>query len=347
MNKETPEDLNSVSEQTKSLSAQLDGLLEFIESEILPVDTPPSERPMKAIIYLFKFEKIEVDTKNQTKIDSTNFTENIESPAFRAIYEAVSYWYQCRIGQSAVLSSASRLSGIIMINGVIFQLEMPNHPSEIAEEGETAWWIFEEGLVQGEDPTSWIVNGPDLSSLNETARETVKAEALYISSSMRYINFRNSTNADDSVRSLIGSTINYLQQAAIKMVSYDPSFIGGAWFDLQMANECALKAVIRVNTGKHPHSHDLKYLFEKSTISKEIFDISMLDDWPDFKNISDWRYGLGKSLGIQDTYIAYKKSLNLIVAAMEKVPLSIKPGFRVLLKYKPWSATNAAGKLRN
>ena len=120
------------------------------------------------------------------------------------------------------------------------------------------------------------------------------------------------------------------------MVSGKQSERGPAWFDLQMANETALKSVLHNETGRHPYEHDLKKLTRKANAHGVDFDIERLADWPLWPDVCDWRYGQGEPWALKDQYQAYKTSLDLIRSAMKMIPVGIEPGFGFLLRYAPW-----------
>jgi hypothetical protein len=148
---------------------------------------------------------------------------------------------------------------------------------------------FEESLGEGEDATSWIINGPDLSRLDETTRFGIVAEAAHAADVLRCVEFRRVTfnsNGDHEVQKLIQSTLTYLGKAAERMASFRSSEIGPAWFDLQMANETALKAVIRMRSGKKQMIHTLGELLKEAVNHGVSFEASRVARWPPFKEIS-------------------------------------------------------------
>jgi hypothetical protein len=113
-----------------------------------------------------------------------------------------------------------------------------------------------------------------------------------------------------------------------------------------MANEAALKAVIRKETGKQPKIHFLGELLEKASKHGVVFDSNLLSAWPRFDDISEWRYGQGHPRGAVDFYAAYRMTLALVRACMKKITPGMTSGFGILVKYKPWSAKGATGSYR-
>ncbi len=152
------------------------------------------------------------------------------------------------------------LDGAIMIRGVAFRLAVPAHRSKVEQEGETAWLYFDDDVGPGENPVLWIEGGPDLATLQDDARQEATEEARFVAGTLRFVEYRRATGGageDYEAVKLVMSTSTYLQQAARRIVSGEERERGPAWFDLQMAVEASLKAVLRHFTGKQPHIHDL------------------------------------------------------------------------------------------
>ena len=113
-----------------------------------------------------------------------------------------------------------------------------------------------------------------------------------------------------------------------------------------MANEAALKAVIRKGTGAQQMIHPLDKLLSFAGMHGVTFDAAKLSTWPSFTVISEWRYGQGNPPGIMELYGAYRLTLELVQASMMRIAPSMKPGFGVLIRYSPWKTKDAAGRFR-
>ncbi len=336
--------------QSRELAATMDHWLVLFDAELLHAGLPPSQRPLQALLMLFREGAVEVRSGDDPIEGMERPTEHLEKLWFRILYDAVEYWYRERYGAHAMSAGGTApLTGAVMIHGAPFVLSVPANRSKVETVGETCWMYFEESLGEGEDATSWIVNGPDLSKLDETTRSGVAAEAAHAANVLRCVEFRRMTfnsEGDHEVRKLVQSTLTYLGQAAERMASFRSPQIGPAWFDLQMANEAALKAVIRVRSGTQPKIHPLSDLLERAGKHGVSFDASRVCGWPSFNEISDWRYGQGNPRGIADLYSAYRLTLDIVEASMKQITPGMKPGFGVLIKYAPWKTKDATGRFR-
>jgi|GEM_PF-2151443 len=330
--------------QSKEISSRMNHLLELIDEELGADEVHPSKRPLEAIIRLYQEGLIEV-SHGDMRVDIDALPKCLDSLWFRVLYAGVEYWYENRFGAAAIAAQGtSPLEGAVMIRGVPFLLRVPTNRSVVHEEGETAWMYFEEEIGEGEQAEEWVVDGPDLSKLSEPERENLISEAERVASVLRFIEFRRVVpheKYDEEVQKLISVTLTYVQEAARRMVSARQGERGPAWFDLQMVCESALKAVIRRQTGRQPHSHDLSGLLEKAMRFGVVFDDTRLSSWPKFTDISEWRYAQGSPPGLKDQYLSYCIALDIARAAMENIPTEIKPGFGVLLKYAPWKMNTA------
>jgi HEPN domain-containing protein len=276
-------------------------------------------------------------------VDLSNPSAHASEEWFKAFYAAVEYWYVDRYGAERVSphNRKSELRGAVMIHGEAYTLMLPTNRGKVEVEGELAWMFFEDGLGEGEDPIRWIRHAPKLESIEQSLQAQLKAEAELVASTLRFIEFRRA--AADGTRNrgaqkLLQASLLYLQQAAKRMSESGVDERGPAWFDLQMANESALKAAIRQITGTHPHSHSLTDLQAKLVAEGLDFDVTRLANWPSFSLMSDRRYGQGPAGSLDELYAAYLISLDLVRAAITLLRPGLKPGFSVLLRYPPWQS---------
>lgn len=336
--------------QSRELSTTMDHWLVLFDADLLDQGVPPSQRPLRALLMLFREGAVEVRAGEDLIAGMESPVEHTDELWFRILFDAVEYWYINRYGSHAMEAGGTApLIGAVMIHGAPFVLSVPANRSKVETVGETCWMYFEESLGDGEDATSWIVNGPDLSKLDEATRFGVAAEAAHAANVLRYIEFRRVTfnsSGDHEVQKLIQSTLTYLGQAAERIASFRSPEIGLAWFDLQMANEAALKAVIRMKTGTQLFIHHLDRLLEEASKHGVVFEAKRLAGWPSVRKISDWRYGQGNPLGVADLFSAYHLTLDLVQASMGQIVPGMQPGFRILIKYAPWKTKDATGRFR-
>tara|TARA_R110002012_G_scaffold192753_1_gene360351 strand:- start:209 stop:1267 length:1059 start_codon:yes stop_codon:yes gene_type:complete len=336
--------------QSRELATAMDHWLELFDASLSEQGLALPQRPLQALMMSIREEAIEVKAGEERLSNQGSIGEHAETIWFRVLYDAVEFWYSDKYGAAAMTAKGTApLIGAVTVRGAPFLISGPANRMKVEEEGEQAWMYFEEGLGEGEEATSWIINGPDLSKLDDSARDEVVAEVANVAETLRYVEFRRVTfhsDGDHEIQKLIQSTLTYLTQAAERLVSQRTPELGPAWFDLQMANETALKAVIRKETGKQPKIHFLDELLKRASKHGVIFDSKPLSAWPRFDDISEWRYGQGHPRGVVDFYAAYHMTLALVRACMKQINPRMKSGFGILVKYKPWSAKDAAGNYR-
>lgn len=337
-------------QQSRALAEHMHHWLDLFDDDLADQELPLSQRPFRALMMLFREGAITVNAGDERIDDPENLGDSVEKLWFRALFDAVEYWYVERYGAPAMQTRGNAaLIGAQMVRGVPFVISVPANRTVLEEEGELAWMYFEDGLGEAEDVASWIVDAPKLSTLESEARASVVAEATRTAEILRAIEFRRVTfrsDGDHDIQKLIQSTLTYLSQAANRIVSRQRPEIGPAWFDLQIANEAALKAVIRSNTGTHPYIHSLDDLLGRAQEHGVNFESSFLSSWPQFSDISDWRYGQGSPPGTAKLYSGYQVSLELIRACMSQITPGMEAGFGILIRYSPWKTKNALGEFR-
>ena len=325
--------------QMETLAAEMSLWLDLFDEIFAVEDVPLSQRPLRALISLFAEGAMEVRTGDEL-LDTSKLHEYAQSPWFRILYQAVSHWYVERFGAAAMKGKGTPpLYGAILIRNVAFALVVPANRRKVEVEGEQAWMYFDDRLGPEEDPASWIDNAPNLARLSDEDHELVMSDSRDFSNTLRYIEFHRVTSrvaGNQDARKFVAATSTYLQQAARRMVSSKTNERGPAWFDLQMANETALKAVLCHATGKAPHVHKLSVLLAAAVGTGVKLDLDLFDDWPDFRTMSDWRYGQGDPWRLERLYAGYRLTLKVARGAMAEMPTGLKPGFGILLQYPPW-----------
>lgn len=331
---------NEVSlEQSRRLSSEMAHWLELFDEELGQDEVRLSQRPMRALFMLFEHGAIEMEAEGG-RITSASIAEHADKPWFRVLYAAVEYWYVEHFGRDALAGGGNApLEGVVLIRNTPFALRLPANRKKVEVEGERTWMYFEEGLGEGEVAHDWIVKGPDLSLLAEGARAAAESDALIVASTLRFVEFRRVTaraDGNEEVRRLVLNTLASLQQAARRMVGGHEADRGPGWYDLQMANESALKAVIQLNARTQPKTHKLDDLLARASGFGVVFDTVRVDEFPKPTEVTEWRYGQGDPWRLEWQYRAYLMTLDLVRAAMEQIPPGMSAGFGIQLRYPPW-----------
>ena len=324
--------------------------IEIADQWLSEQSTPLNQRPMAALMYLLEIGAVEFNIGHEALTKRADVWPHVQKPWFRAVFDAFEEWYLDKYGSRAMEAKGTEpLWGVVVIAGVPFLMSGEANRSEVDEEAETAWMCFEEELGSDEDALNWIVDCPDFSKFSSETQDRARCEAEMIANTMRFIEFRRvclGPEPDVEVGKLLQSTMSYLAQFSKRLIGCKKADLSLAWFDLQMANETALKSVILKATGKQKKGHWLTDLLKIAKKNGVEFDAVELVDWPEFGAMSAMRYGQGGSVSLTDVYAAYYLSLRLIYACMQVIPVFHKSGFRLLLRYNPWSARNASGEYR-
>lgn len=98
----------------------------------------------------------------------------------------------------------------------------------------------------------------------------------------------------------------------------------------------ALAAEVEPTPLKAPHIHKLPELLAAAVGAGVDLGLHLFDDWPDFKMMSDWRYGQGDPWRQEWLYTSYRLSLKAACGAMAEMPTGLKRDFGILLQYPPW-----------
>lgn len=325
-------------EQNIRLAQEMGSSLNALDAEYAELEVPLPERPLKALQFLLSTGAVEVRFGTDP-VDQSEPHKNIDQLWFQVLYSAVEYWYGENYGFAAVATKGTDpLEGVLLVRGVPYALRLPAQRSKVETEGETAWMYFEEQLGDGEDAIDFLIDPPNFKKFVKQDLKKIVATAEEVSNLLRFVEFRRLTNRLKEPRAaeLIPLTLTYLNQAARRMVSGRQNEWGPTWFDLQMANETALKAVILENAGKQPREHDLSKLLNSASEYGVVLNQKVLVSWPSFKAVSDWRYGQGRPPGLGEQFKHYLISLQLVRAAMMNVPVGLNSGAGILLRYAPW-----------
>lgn len=323
-------------EQRNILSRGLDHWLELFEQEFTYLETPLPDRPRDAVFMLLRHGALAIHFGDKP-VDVSKPANHVRAEWFHILYDAVRHWYVARFGAEAMRSKGNApLEGVVMVRGVPFRLAVRAHRGKVEQEGKTAWMYFDDGVTPEEDPLAWIVGGPDLSKLDEASQEAVARDARNVADTLRFVEFRRVTAnsiGDEEVPKLVVATSTYLQQAARRIVSGAERERGPAWFDLQMAVESALKSVVRHATGRQPITHRLLDLVRAARFHGVDLDDAVVAEWPEPKDIIEWRYGQGDPWSLRWLHEAYRSALAIARASMVQMPITIQPGFGILLEY--------------
>jgi hypothetical protein len=329
--------VESDNSQPKSLAKAMDHWLALFDKRFALDEIPLSKRPFKAVIELLRKATIQIRFGEEPPVDLSKPYDHVAQPWFRALYTGTKQWYLDHYGSKAIATNGNRpLRGVTLVRGAPFLVKVPMHRRVVVEEGRTAWMYFEAGVGTGEDPIHWIIDPPNFEKMEKSQHDADIARLAKVCEHLRGINFRLlGAGTDKTSAGFQRAVRSYLESAAERIRVGDLTDLGPAWFDLQMAAETALKLAHQTVFKKYPHSHELKPLF--SALEPAItFDLSRLDDWPSFKEMSDLRYAQGPTGGLATLFEAYQLILEAVLAALSVLKPPVSSGSGLLLSAPSW-----------
>ncbi len=181
------------------------------------------------------------------------------------MFKIVHYWYAQRYGESNLSHGTNYLRGFVNIQGAPFAIHVPAVTTRVEEEGRTAWMTYSVGVQDDEIPLGWIKSSPDLSRFSEAEIEQIRREVVDQASELRRVNssLTGTSSTDDVLHGLLATSRKAIEDAAeIGGTSLDGEALSHGYWHLQMACECALKAVRQVKDGTFQQTHDLGQLYD-------------------------------------------------------------------------------------
>lgn len=225
--------------------------------------------------------KIEGDTKENYLL----------KPWFASIFRPIQDWYKKRYGEAQVHPKRG-LAGAVKHHGALYLLRIPLTVTRPQEDG-TCWLTFAKDVLPGEDPASWIVNGPSLEQMRPKQLAALQKEATSTATRVRDIanHLLTADLPDDSARTMVNSVLRHLDKAASDMAAQGPEAASLAVWDLHMACEKAMKAYLTQDGISYPKIHDLRDL---NTLAPTKHDWSAvkaaLVRFPSERRVMQWRY---------------------------------------------------------
>lgn len=179
---------------------------------------------------------------------------------FKPVYQAILTWYREHYGE-ALNRPPSHVIGACEFSGTIFELQVPRTLSKVETEGETAWLIFPNELLDGESASDWIVRPPNLALLADDERQSFLKQVEVVGCQLRNI-FINLMESDDdrTTNELIKMVPSHLTNAASHLFEHPAHNLSLACWEAHQAVEKVLKVLARQQSSHHRFSHSLKRL---------------------------------------------------------------------------------------
>lgn len=302
---------------------------------------PLVERPLRAAIELARalVQEIRIGEKHwKPNLDSPDF---VKEEWFRALYGEVDKWYRERFGAAMKRSSPSTSKGFVVMWGTAFAKEVPTAVAWPGEPGESVWVSFPDSVLESERASEWLVAPPNLAALSSLELAEVEAECKEVGSSLRSISVKlmGVPNGDDTARGFLDGVEIHLEAAAANAIrDQSEGATPRAYWELQMACECAYKALLQAKIGKFIETHDLFTLHDAAARAGLVANHKrdVLKRIPRWKKMIELRYGQHLDTDLTSFYDAYKIVLLLVGAVIAPLAEFVLGKASIEIARPPW-----------
>jgi len=210
-----------------------------------------SDRPLFASLEFVK--ACIVDAKG------VSLEKPLTQPWFARLHGMVERWYRCRYGERGLRAVDWTGLGVVLIFSTAFRVKVPLTLLEPADRDDRAWVCFAASIHDGEKPLTWIVDPPDLAQMTPDEIGDLEATVCGIAVTTRLIavDLMSAERPTPDVAAMLGGIRSQLDSAVEHLCSEQATNRGLAIWELHLATEMALKALLFERTGEAKRTHDL------------------------------------------------------------------------------------------
>jgi HEPN domain-containing protein len=325
-------------EKVSSLPAILLERFELIDEMLARRGVPLSQRPLEAAMTLALDHIVEIETESGF-VKPAECDDLLLTPWFAKIYKSIEKWYRDLYGEAIRARKDDFLHGVVLIRSTPFEIHVPRTRIEPGKSGDTNWICFLDQVQEDEIGINWLQSPPNLGSFDQESKASIELNIRTVSGALRFIaiNLLGAGGTDDELAFHHG-VVDHLKRAAIQIVHAETDSVKTAWWDLQLSIECALKGLSLQKMGTFKKTHDLKELLEAATqVGLGSGVAERLDGWPDWKAMSNFRYGLGGTPSIGEVYAGYIAALEVAKAAVDCMERMRLGNARIEVGRLPWT----------
>lgn len=326
----TDQSISLLMPRKETLLAHLNDFLPQMDEALSRKGTPVHHRPLEAATFFVDYLVLEI--KGDTK-------ENyLYKPWFASIFRPIQDWYKRRYGVAHIHPNPV-LAGAVKHHGAFFLVSIPLMVAR-PQEDDSFWLTFAKDVLSGEDPASWISNGPSLSEMRPKDLARLQKEAATMAMRLRDIS-NNLLTAElhiDSARTMVNSVTRHLDKAAVDMCTQGPEAASLSIWELHMACEKIMKAYLSQEGISYEKKHDLR---ELNNVAPRTHDWSVvkaaLGYFPSETRVMQWRYQEIDAPTVNDLWRFYDAALKVcsIYAARMSRTFTFD-NFSVHLRRPPW-----------
>lgn len=316
----------------------LDWLVE-IDRRLSRSGVPVKQRPFHCATMCVRLAIIEVREGEDSSpyapdLSSTDF---VSTRWFRGLFKAIDSWYRDRYGAAYVRDAEKPILGLVLVYDTPVCVRIPTSRIRPAEEAGQIWLGFPDHIEDDDVPIDWLVDPPNLARLTPTIRATLESDLREIAGGCRFIRTNwMGVAADDEMAGFQRGVLSHIERAAELIAHMEDSSIQQAWWELQMSLEGALKGLILQKAGAYPFSHRLPVLFDRAEALGCVLDREPFADWPDQDEVMGLRYGHGTRHDVAGAFEAYRRTIQLACAAVDRMERLHMGKGQFKLQQPPW-----------
>lgn len=326
------------------LHEELVHILEAIDAGLSARHVPVARRPFEAAVEFVRDFVIEYDD-GETRHKPENSAHFVLEPWFRGVYRPVVDWYRDRYGEVVDDHGGRTIDGVVLAHGTPFRIKVPTAIISPGRPGKTIWVQYPDAVLDGENVADWLINPPGMDPAELSA---VRTSITEVATGLRSVWTKLLTSGgDDEERlNLQAGVLAHLEDAVDRILSYRRGDLQRACHEVQMACECAFKALLKQKTGGPINeTHDLFVLYDRAQPYGLSLDRDLLKRLPRWQEMTKLRYAVRPSL-IAECFDYYRTALKVTTAAIAAMDRVVEMGnARLEIARAPWTLDEPVGRL--
>lgn len=318
--------------QYETLNEALSDALPLLDSLLADREVAIPDRPGLAAIHFLRLHVEFVDDGGGPQPVPLDARELLSKKWFATLYQLSEQWFEARYPGRTSHPSNATIQGAVLIEGTVFLIEVPKTRLSLDSEPGHAWLSFPSSVLNDENPIEWLENPPNLNTFSDKEAEAASKKLLEISSKLRYIStgLMWTLPTDDIDMGLISGIIPKIENAAEFLFESDKSSLGFSVSEMQYSCESVLKLLSYQQRMEFRKSHDLFVLFDDLAVKPNI-NRDVLKEFPRWRDIANFRYGLGSDTTLAKTYKWYQITLDILIGSIHTLKKSVEghPEFKL------------------
>ena len=324
--------------------------LEAFDGLLAQQDVPLHERPLRAAVLVARHAVVQASEHGveETVDDQVGLGDLIEKRWFGSLVRMCEGWHARIVGPAALRPPESTAVGAVLHRGAVRLIQVPLVLKRSAEVAYQQWIAFPDHVENDEDVLGWVQPALEREKIRPEELAALSVNVRKVAGSLRYLasRARNASKGSEELAGLLAGGVRNLQTFAHFAVVGDRPERQKAWWELQMANECFLKALClqKGRPGGYRKTHSLQELVRDARRHGLVFEAARLTKWPCPKEIGDFRYATGRRVSSGELLSAYGLTLDVCEAVASSLGVQLDTGKgRILIQALPWRRRELKG----